>query len=148
MTELVTIRTLHTYAGDIAALRRARRWLADRSILSKVDTIKRGHHCFTLHVPTGRDEAWARHQLSVVMEEVAHIAHYEPFVWKETQVEAVGSIRRPEPKPVDMRDHVREQSGLIATYADDGAYRSAARVAHDLASVLARHVAYLESEGL
>ena len=40
---------------------------------------------------------------------------------------------------LDMREHVREQAELAISYAEDGAYASAARVLRELARVTQAH---------
>lgn len=40
---------------------------------------------------------------------------------------------------MDMRDHIRERSKLAHTYAEDGAYHSAARILTQLAVDIAEH---------
>lgn len=149
MVQLVTQRTLHTYVGELATCRKARRWLSDRSILSKTETIKRGHHRFTLHVPVGRDEAWARKTLATALGDVS----YEPFVWTEEEKPAAGSIPKEGQPPagaprVDMREYVRERCDVIVSYAEDGAYRTALQRTEELAAKLRDHVAMLGMNGL
>lgn len=40
---------------------------------------------------------------------------------------------------MDMRERIREQTGLAQTYADDGAYHTAARVLEQLADEVKAH---------
>ena len=42
-------------------------------------------------------------------------------------------------QPADMRDRVRERCALAQTYADDGAYYSAARVLRELWQEVSAH---------
>jgi len=49
-------------------------------------------------------------------------------------------------KRVDMRDRIREQTGLAQTFADDGAYHSAARVLGDLATEIKAHADRVTAE--
>lgn len=47
---------------------------------------------------------------------------------------------------MDMREHIKEQSSLAHTYAEDGAYRSAARVLEKLAKEVSAHADRLYDE--
>ena len=47
---------------------------------------------------------------------------------------------------MDMRDHIREKSDLAHTYAEDGAYHSAARILTQLASDIAEHALSVDAE--
>lgn len=47
---------------------------------------------------------------------------------------------------MDMRDHIREKSDLAHTYAEDGAYHSAARILTDLAKEVSEHAHRIDAE--
>lgn len=47
---------------------------------------------------------------------------------------------------MDMRKHVAEQAGLAATYAEDGAYSSAARVLRTLTSEVEAHARAVDAQ--
>lgn len=66
----MTTMTLRTYVADKAAATKARRFLADRSILSKINTLRRGHHEFIMWVPTKLDEPAARRVLATAFGDV------------------------------------------------------------------------------
>lgn len=69
--------TLHTYVGQKAACQKANRYLRNRNVLSKTETIKHGHYRFVMLVPHTLDEPKARMMLA----DAFHGVFYEPPVW-------------------------------------------------------------------
>lgn len=147
------MRTLHTYIGNKQHAYRALRWLRDRSVLSEVEKIKHGHYRFVMHVPTKWTERDARANLATALRDV----DYEPFVWTETapapieaQLDALCPATASPPPAnapvVDMRAHIRERCELAQTYADDGAYASAARVLREIAAETQAHADFVYGE--
>lgn len=140
---------LHTYVGSSAVCTKAKNWLRRRNILSSTTKIKHGHYRFEMLVPHTFGEDAARKALADALTG----ADYEPFVFtpspSPTPIDdaRVRELNDPrplreqdrDPKPVDMRERIKEQSGLALFYAEDGAYHSAARILTELAAEVQAH---------
>lgn len=147
--------TLHTYLDRKADARKMATFLRRRNVLSSVNSKRKGHVQFTMIVPHTIDEKGARRLLR---EAIAHAGQpmTEPAVWTQDAErsqahmtidppeEPIG-VRRdgdkpvPQPAPFDMRTRIRERCELAITYAEDGAYHSAARVLQSIADETAEH---------
>lgn len=68
------IRTLTTYVGQASACRKAKAYLYKRAILSSWRTLRRGHHEFTLHLPTLLAKSFAEKMLAKAFGDT----YYEP----------------------------------------------------------------------
>lgn len=102
--------TLHVYIGDKAVGHKLLRWFGDRSIISKLEKIKRGHYRFTLFVPALWTEENARKQLATAFYAVGDDPYERP-VWTQdmeamnTGTQHLGRAMRPVPEaPAVVRD--------------------------------------------